>query len=123
MQKLAPWAVWAVEVLVEPLALLGLVVLVHVCPLLELVVSVGERACVTVLALAIELPKFTDLCFEFQPETLCWLAVSVPLCLGCGAGSFRWLATLLGGLGLCFLNWFVVAVVYHTSGWLLGILG
>ena len=65
MQKLAPWAVWAVEVLVEPLALLGLVVLVHVCSLLELVVSVGERACVTVLALAIELPKFTDLCFEF----------------------------------------------------------
>jgi len=79
VQELASWTIWTVEVFVEPLALLGLVVLVHVCSLLELVGAVGERTSVTVLAGSVQLPEFTDLSFKLEFERLSWLTVGIPV--------------------------------------------
>ena len=79
MEELTSCSVWAVEIFVEALALLGLVVLVHVCSLLELVGAVGERTGVTVLAGSVQLPEFTDLSFKLEFERLSWLTVCIPV--------------------------------------------
>ena len=42
MEELTSCSVWAVEIFVEALALLGLVVLVHIGSLFEFVVAMGE---------------------------------------------------------------------------------
>ena len=69
MQELASWAVRAVEVLEESLALLGFIILVEVWLLLELVAAMGERAGVFILASAGELPELADLGLELLLET------------------------------------------------------
>ena len=42
MKELASGAIWAVKIFMESLALLGLVVLVHVCSLLEFMTAMCE---------------------------------------------------------------------------------
>ena len=80
MEELAARTVRAVELLVEPLALLGLVVAGHVSALLQLVSSMSERAGVRVLACAVELPELADLSLELKLEAL-MLGYAGLLCL------------------------------------------
>lgn len=70
VEELAPGTVRAVKLLVEPFALLGLVVARLVLPLLELLGAVGERTRVRVLAGAVELPELADLSLKLHFEAL-----------------------------------------------------
>ena len=70
MKELASGTVGAIELFVEPLALLRLVIAWLVLPLLKLMDPVGKRARIIVLTSAVELPEFTDLSLEFHLETL-----------------------------------------------------
>jgi len=63
-------SVRTVQLFVEAFALLRLVIPWHVCPLLQLVATVRERARIRVFARAIQLPKFANLSLEFHFETL-----------------------------------------------------
>ena len=80
MEELAARTVRAVELLVEPLALLGLVVAGHVSALLQLVSSMSERAGVRVLTCSVELPELADLSLELELEAL-MLGYAGLLCL------------------------------------------
>ena len=82
MQELATWAIWAVQFLVESLALLRLVVARNVRALLQLVLAMRKRARVRVLARSIQLPKLADFSFELHFEALlASLRCSVSACL------------------------------------------
>lgn len=66
VQELAPVAIWAIKLFVEPLALLCLVIARHISALLQLMTAVREWACIRVLTCAVQLPEFADLCLKLH---------------------------------------------------------
>ena len=70
VEELAARPVRTVQFLVEPLALLGLVVARLVMPLLQLRGAVRERALIRILTRPIQLPELANLRLELHLETL-----------------------------------------------------
>ena len=91
MEELASRTIWAVKLLVEALALLGLIVPGLVSSLFELVGAVSEGARIVVLARAVQLPEFADLSLEFHFEALFTVGTFLNRCRNCLFSIHAWI--------------------------------